>query len=130
MYSLILCEYYYSFDRIELMCHKYLHHIIITKNVSSSITHKKLSLSLIPKIWEFSFFLSSTIIYQPILIQISMSAKIRKTQKTTLVPKYSSTFVYGPILIQICRNANIRKTHFCHIIIYDLMSLLCYGEVL
>ena len=49
---------------------------VLIKNVSSSTSHKKNSVT--EKLRNFSFFLS-TIIFEPILIQISMNANIKKT---------------------------------------------------
>ena len=49
----------------------------IVKKVSSSTSHKKNSET--EKLRDFSFFFSSTLIYEPILIQISMNAnRIKK----------------------------------------------------
>ena len=56
--------------------------IYFIKNVSSSTSHKK-TLKLpnceTLKLRNFSFFLSSTFIYEPILIKICMNANIMKT---------------------------------------------------
>ena len=52
------------------------------KKVGSSKSHKKIMVlldSMIPR-ENFSFFLSSTFVYEQILIKISMIANIEKTQ--------------------------------------------------
>ena len=52
------------------------------KNISSSMSHKKSMVlldSMIPR-ENFSFFLSSTFVYEQILIKISMIANIEKMQ--------------------------------------------------
>ena len=45
------------------------------KNLSSSTSHKKNV-----KLWDFSFYLSSTFIHEPILIKIYMNANIINAQ--------------------------------------------------
>ena len=52
----------------------------IKKNVSSSTSHKKLLNSKTVRLRDFSFYLSSTFIYEPILIQIYMNSNIMNTQ--------------------------------------------------
>ena len=53
--------------------------IFFIKNVSSSISHKQKN-SVFPKFRDLKKILTSTFIYEPILIQIYMNANIMKTQ--------------------------------------------------
>ena len=75
------------------------------------------------KLCYFSFFLSITFIYQPILIKISMNVYIKKLHIIPLLcQNFSCTFVYGPILMKICINTNIMKTQFfqkCHFYVME-----------
>ena len=56
----------------------YLKYVI--KNVSSSVSHKNTPGLLESVIWDFSFFLSNTFVYEPILFKLSMNANIVKMQ--------------------------------------------------
>ena len=50
----------------------------IIKNLNSSTSHKKICFYVFPLLRDISFFLSSTFIYNPILMNIYMNANIMK----------------------------------------------------
>ena len=62
------------------MTSKLLFIILFIQNVSSSISHQKNPGFGTPWLQDFSFFLCSIFVYEPIIINISMMADIMKTQ--------------------------------------------------
>ena len=113
----------------------YIFFLLFIKNISSSISHKNIETV---RLLDFSLFLSSTLIYEPILTnkqkkilwlltlrRRSMTSKVIQGHKGPLLcqnyystfvygpilcQNYYSTFVYGPIFMKICNNANIMNT--------------------
>ena len=72
----------------------------------------------------------STLSRHKVFIKLSLTSKVIQARiRPLLCQNHSNTFVYRPI-IKICMNGNIMTTQFFHQIMYVLMSLLCYEEVL